>query len=138
MDAAIQSKSGICRFLDGWLLAACHASRVGSHRDRSPERTVWGGGGGGGGEEISFPRREDVVHICASPPQPVSISPLIGIFFLVDQKLKRRQLPPQRAPRITCESRPELGPVLGASIETKSTYAVQSAAGARGEHFNSP
>lgn len=55
-------------------------------------------------------------------------SPFFRLLDLLDKKLKRRQLLPQCAPEITCKSRPELGSVLGVSIEIKSTYAVKSAA----------
>lgn len=121
MDAGIQPKSGICRFLDGWLLAACHASRVCSHCDRSPERTVWGGAAVGRRSAFQAGRTgcTSVHHLRSQPP----------FFHLLessslDKKLKRRQLPPQCAPKITCKSRPALGSVLGVSIQIKSTYAA--------------
>lgn len=134
MDAGIQPKSGVCRFLDGWLLAACHASRGRSHCDRSPERTVWGVAAVGRRSAFRAGRtgRTSVHHLRSQSPFSASWN-----LSLLDKKLKRRQLPPQCAPKITCKSRPELGSVYGVSIAIKSTYAVKSAAAAAwGDHFN--
>lgn len=73
MDAVIQPKSGIHRFLDGWLLAARLALIVTGHLSGGcgvgvRVVVVWGGGG------VSFPRGVDG---CTSVHHPRTPSPLL-------------------------------------------------------------